>query len=211
MIADQLHEWAKDACEYEPPLDIDRLCTIAGGLRRHSEDVHDIEIVAKPTPGAPRPVFGEPPYKTEFDKVLARLEKDGYLRSLMGGEKLKKYEIHMQRFDLPSALSAFKVEFYLCTPPAQYGVLLMIRTGPGKDEDNFSQYIVTPRRLGGALPDGYRVKYAAVWREEQMDAKDEPIKGQLPLSMPGEVDFFDFLGLPWIEPMNRHAMWRRKK
>ena len=106
------------------------------------------------------------------------------------------------------------MEFYLCTPPAQYGVLLAIRTGPQNKqirERNFSQYIVTRRSQGGALPDGYRVKHAAVWCEEQLDAKDEPKKGEAPLSMPDELDFFKFLDLPWIEPRDRVAKWKRTK
>jgi hypothetical protein len=215
LIAGQLREWLKDACELGGIVATVEtnipLCVIAGSVRRMSQDVHDIELVSKPILKAPRPEFGGPLYKTEFDKVLARLEEQGYIHFLMGGEKLKKYEVHLLAFGLVQTLNPFKVEFYQCTPPAQFGVLLAIRTGPAKDDNNFSKWIVTQRKNGGALPNGYRVKHAAVWREDQIDAKDEPIKGESPISMPDEMDFFNFLEVKWIQPANRRAMWRTVK
>lgn len=213
MIAGQLRELVKDACELGGIASTEEanvpLCVIAGSVRRMSQDVHDIELVSKPILKAPRPEFGGPLYKTEFDKVLARLEEQGYIHFLMGGEKLKKYEVHLLAFGLVHTLNPFKVEFYQCTPPAQFGVLLAIRTGPAKDDNNFSKWIVTQRKNGGALPNGYRVKHAAVWLEDQLDSKDEPIKGENPISMPDEMDFFNFLELKWIEPALRVARWKR--
>lgn len=218
LIAGQLREWLKDTCEtggivytadsadQQVPL-----CVVAGSVRRMSQSVHDVELVSKPILKAPRPEFGGPVYKTHFDRVLARLEADGYIHFLMGGEKLKKYEVHLQAFGLAPTLNPFKVEFYQCTPPAQFGVLLAIRTGPGNDDNNFSRWIVTQRENGGALPNGYRVKHGAVWLEGQLDAKDEPIKGEMPISMPNEMDFFNFLELKWVEPVNRRAMWKKYK
>lgn len=212
MIARQLWDWVSVACEVgDSPGGEAPICCIAGSLRRGSADVHDIEIVSQPILKAPRPEFGGPLYKTEFDKILARLEAEGYIHFLMGGEKLKKYEVHLQAFGLAPTLNPFKVEFYQCTPPAQFGVLLAIRTGPAKDDNNFSKWIVTQRKNGGALPNGYRVKHAAVWHEDQLDSKDEPIKGEIPISIPDEMDFFNFLEVKWIEPANRHAMWRTVK
>ena len=103
-----------------------------------------------------------------------------------------------------------RVLFYLVTPPAQFGVDLMIRTGPGSTTDNFSQWIVTPRSKGGALPDGYRVKHAAVWSVDQLNEKGEPKPTELPLQMPTEHSFFKFLGMDWINPRDRHAKWGRR-
>jgi len=212
-IASYLFDQVKGACEvgnllvqYQVPL-----CTIAGSLRRDKPEVHDIEIVASPSLKTPRPEFGKQIYKTEFDKKLAALEESGHLRFVMGGDKLKKYEVVMSAFGLPPTLNPFHVEFYLCTPPAQYGVLLTIRTGPAKDNDNFSKWMVTQKELGGALPDGYRVKHGAVWKEDQLDARQEPIKGQTPLHMPDELDFFKFCQVKWVSPQHRHALWRITK
>jgi hypothetical protein len=86
---------------------------------------------------------------------------------------------------------------------------MVIRTGPGNDDDNFSRFCVTQRHQGGALPDGYRVRHLAVWSADQLDARFEPHKGESPMEMPEELDFLKFLGLGWIEPAARHAGWHR--
>jgi DNA polymerase/3'-5' exonuclease PolX len=209
-VALDLVEWLASCCEVDP-LGGDELIVIAGGLRRGKPDVHDIEIVAKPIQKGPPIAFGEKPYATFFDKTLAKLQEDGYLgKAFKNGTKLKQYEINMRRFGLNAGSEVFKVEFYLVTPPAQFGVDLVIRTGPGSEENNFSQWIVTPQSKGGALPDGYRVKYAAVWRTEQLDEKGEPLAGEHPLPMPDELDFFKFIGLEWTPPSMRKAMWGKR-
>jgi hypothetical protein len=53
------------------------------------------------------------------------------------------------------------------------------------------------------------VKDAAVWRAYQIDLKGHPFPGEKPLGMPYEEDFFDFLGLSWLEPSERVARWQR--
>jgi hypothetical protein len=112
-------------------------------------------------------------------------------------------------FGLEPMLNPFTVEFYLVTPPAQWGVNYVIRTGPNSPNNNFSTWIVTPQIQGGRLPDGYRVKHAAVWKEHQLDVKGIPFPDEEPLPMPDEEDFLDFLGLGWIEPKDRVAGWKR--
>ena len=208
-IGNWLVEQLESCCEFEPPMYIDRLCRLAGGLRRLKPDVHDIELVAKPILKAPRPEFGKPVFKTEFDKVLFGLEQSQHLKRIKGKDKMKQYAINLELFGLKPMFNPFTVEFYLVTPPAQWGVNLAIRTGPGSPGNHFSKWIVTPRKAGGSLPDGYRVKHAAVWREDQIDAKSEPIKGETPIPMPDEINFLDFLGLGWLEPKNRIARWKQ--
>jgi len=71
---------------------------------------------------------------------------------------------------------------------------------------------VTNIANGGGLPDNYKVRHLAVWNEAQggfKNGKFEPIPGAQPLFMPREVDFFEFLGMEWIEPSKRHPRWRR--
>jgi DNA polymerase/3'-5' exonuclease PolX len=204
-IAEYLLRELQMACEFVPPLYIERLCRIGGGLRRGKADVHDIEIIAKPIITVPRPEFGMPLFKTQFDKTLYVFEYSGLLRRIKGGDKMKQYAINLERFHLPRMMNAFTVEFYLVTPPAQWGVDFMIRTGPLE----FNRWIVTSQNSGGRLPEGYRVKDAAVWRADQIDLKGHPFPGEKPLEMPAEEDFFDFLGLGWIEPSERVARWRR--
>jgi DNA polymerase/3'-5' exonuclease PolX len=209
MIGNVLVARLEETCEFEPPMYIDRLCKLAGGLRRRKPDVHDIEIVAKPNLKAPRPEFGKPIFKTAFDKVLFELEQSKHLKKIKGKDKMKQYEINLALFGIEPIINPFTVEFYLVTPPAEWGVDFVIRTGPNSPTNNFSTWIVTPRLKGGRLPDGYRVKDAAVWREDQIDSMGHPFYGEKPLEMPTEGDFFDFLELNWIEPKDRIARWRR--
>ena len=86
---------------------------------------------------------------------------------------------------------------FLVLPPAQWGVIFAIRTGPAK----FSQWLVTPRRHGGALPSYCRVRDGGVYKAgakvQGPGARDGLIL------MPEEKDFFDLLGLDWIEPEAR--------
>lgn len=208
-IAEAFVDWLSDECEGDP-LEGEPMIEIAGGIRRQNADVHDLDIVAKPVLKAPPLVFGQKPYTTFFEQTLAQLQADGYLLgALANGPKKKKYEVAVQRFGLEPGTDPFYVEFNLVTPPAQFGVLLMIRTGPNSEENSFSKWIVTPRARGGALPDGYRVKHGAVWLAEQIDEKDEPLRGERPLEMPTEGAFFKFLGMEYVRPAERRAKWKR--
>lgn len=202
-IAEELRLAIAPGCEEDGAV-------IVGSVRRHRLDVHDIELLAKPKDGHPPVEFGsrELIFKTHLDKILYNLEREGCLRRLMGAEKLKKYAVRLEKYGL-EALNEFKVEFYVMTPPEQWGVGMVIRTGPGSEEDNFSRWCVTNRSAGGALPDGYKVKHLGVWTLDQLDAKLEPLKGEMPLPMPEERDFLEFLGLGWIPPESRHVPRRR--
>ena len=208
-IAESFVDWLAYTCE-EDMATREPIIVIAGGIRRHKPDVHDLDIVAQPILKAPPPVFGSKPFATFFEKTLAQLQIDGYLlEAITDGPKKKKYEVNVERFGIQPDPEPFFVEFNLVTPPAQFGVLLMIRTGPGSSLNNFSKWVVTPRAKGGALPDGYRVRHGAVWSENQLDAKDEPLRGERPLEMPTEESFFEFLGMEYIRPEERKAKWRR--
>ena len=91
------------------------------------------------------------------------------------------------------------LDLFVVTPPAQWGVQMVIRTGPNKPENNFSQWMVTQRAKGGALPDGYYVKDGAVYNARE---------GMQAVSTPEEKDFFMLCGLEWMEPGERVAKWR---
>ena len=208
-IAEAFVDWQADNCEGDP-LRGEPMIVIAGGIRRHKPDVHDLDIVAQPILKAPAPVFGQKPFATFFERTLAQLQTDGYLLGVIAdGPKKKKYEVNVPRFGIQPDDEPFCVEFNLVTPPAQFGVLLMIRTGPGSSLNNFSKWVVTPRAKGGALPDGYRVRHGAVWLVNQLDAKEEPLRGERPLEMPTEESFFEILGMEYIRPEDRKAKWKR--
>lgn len=202
FIAEDLRSKIEPGC-------VPGMTQVVGSVRRKKADVHDIEVIGMPILKAPRPEFGQLMiFETLLDKLLYTLCREGWLHQLKGGPKLKQYSICLDKYNLTS-LNPFCVEFYLCTPPSQWGVLELIRTGPGSQEDNFSKWCVTSRSQGGMLPDGYRVKNLAVWNVDQLDARGEPLRGETPFGMPTEESFFDFLGLKWIEPQARHARWHR--
>ena len=114
---------------------------IAGSIRRGKEDVKDIEIVAIPILKPPRPEFGKPVDKTPLDRILRQLEEmGGMLKTVKGGNKFKQFEIRrLAEFGIAEPLNPFKLDLFLVTPPSQWGVEFMIRTGPS----DFSQWMVT--------------------------------------------------------------------
>lgn len=189
---------------------VPRKAEIVGSVRRKRADVRDIEILVMPILRAPRPEFGQTVvFETIVDKLLYELVKGGRLfQPLQNGPKKKTYPVNLEAYNLKN-LNPFHFELYLVTPPAQWGVLALIRTGPARQEDHFSKWCVTNRNMGGLLPDGYVVKHGAVWNVDQVDHRREPRPGEMPLEMPDEQSFFKFLGMEFIEPQERHARWRR--
>jgi len=188
-----------------------RRIEIAGSIRREKPDVKDIEIVAIPdltAPERPRAEFGKPiplAYKTKLDELVGRMFQAGDIRIELNGDRYKKLYLKY---------AGIKCDLFINLPPSEWGVQMVIRTGP-KD---FGHWCVTNRRHGGALPDGYFVKHQVVWIEEEISKNEMPenadkaVKLLTPsnhLSMPEEVDFLNFLGLGWIEPRDRVAKWKR--
>jgi hypothetical protein len=188
-------------------------CVIAGGTRRGKVDVHDLEIVCEPDMNQRvRPIFGVrrdwmPAHRLGME--LIDLETQDFLFFKQGQDKNRKYWINLAKFGLPES-EGFMLDLFIVTPPAQFGVQLVIRTGPGSDDDNFSKWIVTTQAMGGALPNGYCVKNGAVWFADQIGEKGNPKNGEKPLSMPTEESFLDFLGIT-AEPMDRHALWSSRQ
>jgi len=153
---------------------------IAGSIARQQAEVGDIEIVAIPRKF--RLCFGQPP-----DPILAVLEHAGW-EAIKNGERYKQ---------LLSDKYGLALDLFLVLPPAQWGVIKVLRTGPAE----FSHWVVTNQKCGGALPDEYRVSEGRVCKKA--DGTEVPT--------PEEQDFLDLLGLGWIEPEKRAARWDRSK
>lgn len=171
---------------------------IAGSIRRGKDDVKDIEIVAIPDltlVPRPRAEFGKPIpklLKTQLDAIIEEMFQQNLLKREKDGDKYKKLWLWQN----------VHVDLFLVTPPAEWGVQMMIRTGPA----DFSHWLVTRQRSGGAMPSLYRVQDGAVWLGATEEKNPDPITK---VSMPEEMDFFRFLGLDWIEPGEREARWRK--
>jgi DNA polymerase/3'-5' exonuclease PolX len=83
------------------------------------------------------------------------------------------------------------LDLFIVTPPAQWGVIFTIRTGPA----DFSHWLVTQRRKGGCMPSYATQRDGCVY-----------VNGK-PLAMAEEMDYLNFLGLGWIEPQDRKPQW----
>lgn len=169
---------------------------IAGSIRRAKRRVKDIEIVAVPRidPGQ-RDMFGE--VVTEINR-LDQLVADRVAGGRWGhrfdaagriahGERYKR----LRHYGEP--LSGIGIDLFSVLPPAQWGVIAAIRTGPAE----FSQRLVTPASRGGLLPENMRVIDGAIWETTSVGAPLHVIPTET------EEELFDVLGLPWIAPEER--------
>lgn len=155
---------------------------IAGSVRRGKAEVKDIELVAAPIVNYNPDLFGNP---TAAYNLL-----DGVIqaRARIGNFVLQKNGERYKQLALPEGIN---IDLFIVMPPAQWGVIYTIRTGPA----DFSHWVVTPRKHNGALPSDCKVQDGAVWRAGEMVAMAE------------EGDFLDFLDLGWIKPEERVARW----
>ncbi len=137
---------------------------IAGSIRRGEPEVGDIEIVAIPNNFA-----------------------DALLPFLLPGAVFLKDGSRYKQIALPRGNVI--LDLFLVRPPAQWGVIFTIRTGPA----DFSHWIVTRRKWGGQLPSNCRVKDGQVFHMG------------MPLHMPEEEDFLRLLELEGVAPSERGA------
>jgi DNA polymerase/3'-5' exonuclease PolX len=153
---------------------------IAGSVRRRKPTVGDIEIVAIPKSYNTDNLFGE--------STIIGYQTDDAVKYLMedGGSQLIKNGDRYKQIALPEGIN---LDLFLVLPPAQWGVIYTLRTGPAE----FNKWIVTKRKYGGALPSDCKMKDGAIRRGGQI------------IPMPAERDFLSFLGLPPDLPP-----WERK-
>lgn len=152
---------------------------IAGSIRRGKPEVSDVELVAIPRFGEQLNLFGEPASQVDLLRPLVeRLlrEDDAFERGPRNGDR------YVQFF-----YQGCKVDLFIVKPPAQWGVLYTIRTGPAA----FSKRLVTPKKHGGLLPSHLKVKDGAIWDGDEVIPTAE------------EEDVFRVLGLAWIAPHER--------
>ena len=152
---------------------------IAGSIRRGKPEVKDIEIVVIPKTRVVKDMFKLPITFSALEQypwsLIGKLVLDGPRQ-----KKIRLYE-------------GIALDLYIVLPPAQWGVIYTIRTGPA----DFSQWVVTPRKKGGALPSSSKVSEGRV------------LEYGKPLAMGEEIDFLNYLGLGWIEPEERRPMWKK--
>lgn len=167
---------------------------VAGSLRRNSPDVGDIELVAIPKVIAGgTDLFGDPTEPTDLlhDLALDLIGKGTFEPRLASDGKQaigKRYKRLL--------FKGFPLDLFAVNPPAQWGVIFTIRTGPA----DFSKRLVTGVEFGGHMPARRRVQEGALWESRgPFDSNPHPIM----VPTPEEKDFFAALGLNWIEPEAR--------
>lgn len=158
---------------------------IAGSLRRKKPEVGDIEIVVIPRTEPVTDMFGEISGETSLlDAVLG----------VMGVERTKDGPKYKQ-----FAYEGRQVDLFICSPET-WPVIATIRTGSGE----FSRWLVTERRKGGAKPSHMEVRDGLL------------IEAGKALPLVEERDFFAALGVAWVEPEDRTddyaaQLWRGRR
>ena len=178
---------------------------IAGSVRRGKPDPHDIEIVAVPKLEvlvAKRDMFADSDVtmaqRNLLDELLANWRDEG-LKLAHRPDKNGR-PAWGPRFKRAVMADGIAVDIFSVLPPAQWGVIFAIRTGPAE----FSHALMTSRLEGGFMPVGMQVKDGQLWRN-----------GDIIVDTPEEDDLFRDLGLPCWEPHERSlvrlAEWRQQQ
>ncbi|MBE3038289.1 MAG: hypothetical protein IMZ62_05710, partial [Chloroflexi bacterium] len=141
---------------------------IAGSIRRGKPEVGDIEIVALP------------------DGNFEVLDIEIVLPGLLPGADFIKNGSRYKQIALPDGIN---LDLFLVRPPAEWGVIFLLRTGPA----DFSRKAVTPKSKGGLLPSNCRVRDGQVWRND------------IDIPMDEEEDFLKLIGLSGLAPEKRKA------
>lgn len=152
---------------------------IAGSLRRKKPTIGDIELVVQPKVESVLDMFGAPASERSLlDEALAGLGAQ-FTKS---GAKYKQFVWD----DCP-------IDLFIATRDT-WGCIATIRTGSA----DFTHWLVSPRRHGGACPSHLRFSEGRIW------------EGGKALETTEEADVFSALGQRWIEPSDRIAgRWAR--
>jgi len=136
--------------------------------------IGDIEIVAEPKSYLPD-LLGEP---TETHSI------DTFPWDTLGTLKINGHK--QKRIIMPGEI---QIDLFIVTPPAQWGVIFLYRTG----SDKFSKRFVTPKSFGGCRPSCYRLEDGAIWNKDKL------------IPTPEEKDVFELFGVKYITPGERTA------
>lgn len=162
---------------------------IAGSVRRSAPVVKDVELVAIPLTERVRAgLFGDVyDIADHLEQRIAEGIRDGWLAA-------RDVEIHRKDGTLEHGrrmgerykalvYDGIPVDLFIVRPPAEWGVVFAIRTGPG----DWNQRLVTDCQRYFRRVEGGQVLHMGK-----------------PVPCPEEADFFEAIGQPWVEPEERH-------
>lgn len=169
---------------------------IAGSLRRGKSEVHDIELVATARlEERPDGLFGSEQADLLEERVAALLAP-GRFRAFIEARQVETHRADgtvEYRTKLGPAYKALAhrgipVDLFIVRPPAAWGCIFALRTGPG----TWNTRLVTECKSIGRRVEGGQVQR---WTGAGWD----------PVPTPEEEDFFRALGQPWVEPRDRRV------
>lgn len=187
---------------------------IAGSIRRQVPSCHDIEIVAIPKLRTIEPertlnlwgddaspldtsAAGRPRVVSELEVLVSAISESrgGILPRLTNGRGAwgPKYK----RAWFLHGGHSYPLDLFVVLPPAQWGAILAIRTGPA----DLSHKLVTLTHQGGFLPVGYEQRDGALWRVLDVNVTTLDL-----VETPEEEDYFAALGLACPPPELRHDL-----
>lgn len=165
---------------------------VAGSIRRGQSDVGDIEILAIPKTHD-EPLLNVGMFDTD-DGTITVNELADLVTKLRHAGILAETDLRVAHGDRyiksVHAESGLQVDLFMVRPPASWGVLLLIRTGPAA----YSQWVVTEaRRRGFHFVD-------AQLHRGMLGCGIVPCEV---IPTPEEIDVYHALGLPWVRPEDR--------
>lgn len=168
---------------------------ILGSIRRERPEIGDIELLAVPLFGPPltADLFGQPigdPVNLLDTRVL-ELRTAGVLGTRPNKNGRSAVGPRYKRL----SFEGFGLDLFSCLPPAQYGVLSVIRTG----SNDFSHRLVTPVERGGWMPKGKWIVDGALWRWRVPGVEPELIE------TPEEIDLFAAINREYVPPPQREV------
>lgn len=155
---------------------------VAGSLRRGEAVVKDVEIVAEPW--VMMDLFGEPTGQCRLGYTIGQMVAEGRLRwRTETHPTIPDVKASRRVWSLVALPEGVAVDLFAVRPPAQWGAIVAIRTGPS----DYSRNLVTVcQQRGLRCQDGRLV-----------DGKGHTVP------TPEEADFLRECGVPWAEPRDR--------
>ena len=160
------------------------LVEVAGSVRRMKPGVKDIELIARTYWHPIVDMFGKSSGIVLPHEVVNIAEIFKAKRTIKNGQRYKQFD-----------LGEIKLDLFIVFPPASWGVIKLIRTGPA----DFSRKCVTQKNKGGYLKDGYFVKDGSLW---QYGFRDNEVIKEMVTTMT-EIDFFEYLTIDYLAPEKR--------
>ena len=157
---------------------------IGGSIRRKKETVGDTEIVIEPRLTPAYDMFGDICGMVNEQYEYSKLCREkGVLQPRLDINGTGAWGERYQR----AIYKGFALDIFCVLPPAQWGVIMAIRTGPA----TFSKRVVTSRLFGGRLPTGYQIKDGQL------------LIGGQPVLVETEKEFFNLIELEYVPPEER--------